>query len=450
MHKKYWHNKHILIFIVLLYLLLLGNIKFTAWPEMLLWPYLIIKGWLPYQDIAIAHNPLLITLLTYFYQIVGVGIIQLKIFTWSIISLIVYTIYFVAYRLYNKKTAFLSVIFSLPLLIYYQANGLWFDLLLSIFGLFVYYFFYKEKYFWTGLVWGIAFLTKQTAVFLLLPLILIKNNREKIVKHYGRMVTGTSTLAVLFLTSKVLTGEFWHYLYWTVGFAGGKLPFSVGQINFPSIAKLLMGLSPFILATIFVLSNKKRRGLTLLTWAFCAALGSYPRWELFHFLPAVPFLSILFARIYNIRTKSWSFNTLRKLSIAFIILLSIKSVYRDLNGQTRFFEQEVQNTAEYIKEKTKADEKIFVANAWDSFYVYTNTLPANKPWVPQLSWYMSLPGVEDKMLSDLLTSSPKYVIIHPYSNSGLDSFKPQKIADYLDKYYYQVQDFGNFIILQKR
>ena len=40
--------------------------QFTAWPEMLAWPYLILKGFLPYKDIAIAHNPLLIFVLTKF------------------------------------------------------------------------------------------------------------------------------------------------------------------------------------------------------------------------------------------------------------------------------------------------------------------------------------------------------------------------------------------------
>jgi len=73
--------------ILFLHLLLLYVLKFTAWPEMSLWPYLITKGWLPYKDIAIVHTPLMILDLTLFYKIFGVGIVQLKIFTWILIIL---------------------------------------------------------------------------------------------------------------------------------------------------------------------------------------------------------------------------------------------------------------------------------------------------------------------------------------------------------------------------
>ena len=74
--KIYW--KLILAGILVVHLFLLIYLKFTAWPEMTLWPYLITKGWLPYQDIAIAHTPLMIGLLAIVYKIFGVGILQLK------------------------------------------------------------------------------------------------------------------------------------------------------------------------------------------------------------------------------------------------------------------------------------------------------------------------------------------------------------------------------------
>ncbi len=44
-------------------------INYTAWPEMLAWPYLILQGWLPYRDIAIAHNPLMLLDLVIFFKL---------------------------------------------------------------------------------------------------------------------------------------------------------------------------------------------------------------------------------------------------------------------------------------------------------------------------------------------------------------------------------------------
>ena len=62
--------------ILILHLVLLFNLKFTPWPEMLVWPYLILKGWFPYQDIAIAHTPVLLADLAIFGKIFGVGLVS--------------------------------------------------------------------------------------------------------------------------------------------------------------------------------------------------------------------------------------------------------------------------------------------------------------------------------------------------------------------------------------
>ena len=83
---KNWQKITIIILGILgIHLFLLTQFKFTAWPEMLLWPYLSIHNLLPYRDIAVAHTPLLIAALSITYKIFGVGILQLKIFTWILI-----------------------------------------------------------------------------------------------------------------------------------------------------------------------------------------------------------------------------------------------------------------------------------------------------------------------------------------------------------------------------
>ena len=148
------------------------GINFTAWPEMLAWPYLILKGWLPYRDIAIAHNPFLIFILAIFYKIFGVGIWQIKIFTWLLISLNVYLVYFVLKKFYDKKVAYLSAIIYFLLTIVYEGNGLWFDLALVPFALLLYLFIREKKYLFAGVIFALGFLTKQTFVYFAIPIVI--------------------------------------------------------------------------------------------------------------------------------------------------------------------------------------------------------------------------------------------------------------------------------------
>src|SRR3990172_12660032 len=146
MFKSFLKGERLVFFAITLHLLLLLNLKFTAWPEMLAWPYLITKGWLPYKDIAIAHTPLLLANLTAFNWVFGIGVNQLKIFTWIIIMFLDITLFTVASRLFNKKIALFTIAFYIPLQLFYEGNGLWFDLYLTGLGLVVFYYLGTKKY----------------------------------------------------------------------------------------------------------------------------------------------------------------------------------------------------------------------------------------------------------------------------------------------------------------
>jgi hypothetical protein len=82
-----------------------------------------------------------------------------------------------------------------------------------------------------------------------------------------------------------------------------------------------------------------------------------------------------------------------------------------------------------------SSDKIFVVNWWDNVYALSDRLPAINPWVPQLSWYTEIPGIQDKMVTDLKLSKPKLIILFPYSESGLSAYIPQKVYDYVRQNY---------------
>jgi 4-amino-4-deoxy-L-arabinose transferase-like glycosyltransferase len=168
--------------------------RFTAWPEMLAWPYLILQGWLPYKDIAIAHNPLMLLELSMFYKLFGVGILQLKIYTWLLILLNAGLLCFVVNNLKEdrdkktklyKNSGIISAILYILLVIVFEGNGLWFDLALTPYAILLYYLLTKKEYLFSGVVFVLGFLTKQTFIYLALPIFifLIQNKKELAIKN---------------------------------------------------------------------------------------------------------------------------------------------------------------------------------------------------------------------------------------------------------------------------
>ena len=74
-------------------------------------------------------------------------------------------------------------------------------------------------------------------------------------------------------------------------------------------------------------------------------------------------------------------------------------------------------------------------NWWDNIYPLTDTLPAGDPWVPQLSWYMEIPGIQENMVKSLTISKPKFILLNPYSETGLSAYIPQKVYGYVNVNY---------------
>lgn len=425
---KNW--KMILIIILGFHLLLLTQLKFTAWPEMLLWPYMMIHGLLPYKDIAIAHTPHLIVDLAIVYKIFGVGVLQLKIYTWLLIIATDLIVYWVSNKLWNRKIATISTFSFIFLQIFFDGNGLWFDLLLTPFSVVLFYLVSKKRYFWTGIVWVVMFLTKQTAVWFLIPIGIKVISEQLAVNSIKRLIFGSLIVAIPFLLILLGFGilpDFWN---WAVNFGLFVLPRAGGQIQLPDIKNVIVAGFPFAVFIPFLL-NKKNRNLNLLAWVIAGVIGTYPRFEYFHFQPAIPFLAMVIAIVVT-GVKQ---NKLIKTFLTFYILGSVylfaNYFMKNWNEGTRFYEKDVQNLVAYVKQNTNSGDAIFVMNWWDNIYPLTGTLPATNPWVPQLSWYQEGSGIQEKEVDNLRISKPKLILMQRYSEIGLASYKPLKLYDYI-------------------
>ena len=375
------------------------NFTFTAWPEMLAWPYLMLQGWLPYKDIAIAHNPLLLLDLVIFFKIFGVGIVQLKIYTWILIAINIYLVYFVTNKFWNKKTSLLSGILYLVLCIIFEGNGLWFDLALTPFALLLYLFIREKKYALAGVAFALGFLTKQTFVYFIIPvgIILIQNSKLKVL-NYIRFFAGSFLVLLIPLALFAHLGILDDYYNWAIKFGILYLPNAVGQISLPSLKQLLFAFAPFLVA---VLSTQ----YLVLGFAIVGALGVYPRWELFHFQPALPFLAIAIATI--IYSKK---NIALKIIVAVCCISHlVYGVTRQIGNNTRFFEPQVHRLVESIQGLNT--KELYVINYWDNIYALTNTTPAIKPLIPYIPWYLNYDNNKEKILNDLKTKMPEAVVI---------------------------------------
>ncbi len=446
-----------LALLLILHFWLLFNLKFTAWPEMQLWPYLILKGWLPYRDIAMVHTPVLILELSLFNLFFGIGLWQLKAYTWLVVIFSDLLIYFVVKKLWGAKAALASVFFYIFAQTFYEGNGLWFDLVLGFYALLLYYLARTNNFLLAGVIWAYAFLTKQTAFWFLFPLAImflqgqVLQKLNTVIDKLKKFATGVLFVvipAAIIITALGIWSDFW---YWAVEFGIGILPRAQGQVSFPQLKELLIALLPFSILPFLLITPKKKEGFKLIVWTVFSALGAYPRWGLFHFQPALPFLAIVAGLVLsNIKKlKPFVVYTLSGYLLLMVVLAG-RFYAREWGMGDRFFEPEVLEVVDYIKNKSENDDKIYVLNAWDSVYALSGTLPARRPWIPHLPWYMELPGVQEGMVEDLESEKPEMIVIREYTDSGLSSYKPELIDKFITENY-EISDKidGHLILLPK-
>lgn len=434
---------------ILLHFFLLFYSKFTAWPEMLAWPYFIVKGWLPYRDFAMVHTPILVLDIALFYKIFGVGPLPLKLCAWILILGTDLLLFYIAKKLWNVKVALVALFVFVPLQIFYEGNSLWFDFTLSLLALLIFYCLKTKRYVWAGVLWGVAFFTKQTAFWFLPPIALTIFAGGDFLNRTKKLAIGSLAVFALLFLIAWLFGILPDFIYWAFTYGIGILPKAAGQIDLPAVRSLVVAFSPF---AIFVLGLKLdwKKYLPLGVWSFFGVMGTFPRWQMFHFQPGVPFLALAISLvIVTVKKKQRLPIVFLALYLILVSLMVFRSLARNWKVQDRFLEEPVVSAADYIRKNTKEGERIFVLNSWDSLYALADRLPASKPWFPQLSWVFSVPRVEEKVVADLKLNPPALIIMQPYTTGELSSFKPKALTDYIFKYYQPTEILeGSFTILR--
>lgn len=391
-------------------------IQFTPWPEMIVWPYLILKGWLPYSDIAIAHTPLLLFITAAWYKLVGLGLVQLQLLTWLIFFV---TLLLVLAISRSIKTALVYI----ALWATFGGNGLWFDLALAPLAILLFQFVQSSRPIASGLVLGMILLTKQTGFWFLLPALMVLKPASQ--PRFLIAVIAVLVIFLLFLQSVGIIDDFWT---WAIKFGIFTLPRSPGQILLPSFKQFAAAAVPF---AVFVLVRSNR---PLLPWVIAGSLGVYPRWELWHFQPALPFLA------FGLSKSS----LVAAIVTGYCLLLVARS---PAASYPRFFEPEFIQLADAVRSHSSPGDHIFILNTWDHLYALTDTLPATRPLIPNLPWYMDQPGIQEQIVSNLQTTPPRLVVIRDPDASGRGAYQPRLIGDFVILHYQPTGRVGQYQIL---
>jgi len=243
---------------------------------------------------------------------------------------------------------------------------------------------------------------------------------------YLRRVNSTRNFYIILVTFKLLPS----FYDWAVRFGIFILPKAEGQIQLPDVRTLLMATLPFAIFIPFLI-NKKTRNLNLLLWAFAGAAWGLPQVWIFSFSGVFTFFSDRFRN-----SSDWCKNKWTKVFIGIYIFGSIflfaNFFLRNYHEGTRFYEQNVIDVVNYVKENSKPGDKKFLSWIWwDNIYALTEDLPATDPWFRSFHCIREFPEFQEKKVTDLKDSKPKLILLQDYVDSGLASYKPQKVYDYV-------------------
>ncbi len=404
-------------------------LPFVYWPEMLNWPFWISQGLLPYRDIAIVHTPLLLYVLTVFYKFLGFSPFTLHIFGSLLLTA---TTYLVAKISQSVLAGFLFAFLAFS----FNGNHVWFESLLAPLLLAVYLFqrrFVVERKNWllfmSGIFLLLAILTKQTTLYVfpaMIPFFLKLRRLPKLI-----------FLPVIFISLLLLWPGFY---YWAIRFVFLK-PFINDSANafmlLPNIRQTLLLIGLFSTALIPLLKDRKFEVASTFLWMVFSLLFAFPRFDYFHLIPSLAFLTILIGK--------------NKKLVLVSVIIGVVIFWKNFTYTHTFLEPEIIKIADTVS-KNYSQKTLLVVNGPDQLYFLTRKLPADLPWLPQLPWYLAYYS-DNQFLADIKKASADIIIAGPYLDSpvdGLGAYRPTGVENFLMTNYTIRETFDNGIKLLEK
>lgn len=449
------------IFILILHILILNQLTFTAWPEMLSYSYLLSNHFALYKDFVMPYPPLLPTILALVFKF-GFSPLVLKYFTWGILLLADLLLFVILQKLI-KNQIYIYIWLSLYVILQSVLDGnmMWFEtaLLPPLLGGFLLLIKWlenlKSKYlFVVGILLVLAVLIKQTAGFylagVLIYLFLLKKFNKQ---NLQSLLLGFFLPIGFFLIYLLINSSLNDFLLWNVYYPlhdWSKFPgYSGLQITKKELLNIFFLFFPLIL--IFLKRKMFKDNLFILTSIFLIAslLIVYPRLTFFHLQPTLIFLIIALSLIIHHLIK---FKTITLLIVAAVYLIVAWTSYQPKTEEIRFYGPTEIFWSHFLNQNLKPSERVYLLGLNSSLYVYSNRLPP-KGWLDNFGWYLEIPGVQDKFIANLKLDPPK-LILRKVPTSGnwfdLGVYQPQKIVEYIESNYIKIKQLGEIEVWQRK
>ncbi|TSC90499.1 MAG: Uncharacterized protein G01um10145_171 [Microgenomates group bacterium Gr01-1014_5] len=444
-------------------LFLLANLQFTAWPEMLSYPYLRNEGFLLYKDMIHPYPPLLTMFLSFVYKLFGYDVVVLKTVAWTIILFSSSILYYVANYITGKKIiALISVGFYVLIQPFLEGNMLWFDMAIVppvLLGTYFALRWIQEKndnfLLLTSFFLSAAALIKQTTALFLIILGMYVIFRGVTRGGLVKLAFPPLILLTPFVIRLVQEQALQDFINWTILYPLGEWGKFSGYVQMSLSGKqvlvIIILLTPILLYNIILPAIAALRRLQagrrkifsdtttslLLTLLLVSLVMVYPRFSFFHLQLALAFIVLNLALI----VKSWD---IKKVIMLFsgVVLLLTPFVHKpvlaiDWQKDTRFYETKDIDLANKIANIADHKDKVFFLGLHSGLYVIADRLPS-KRWTDNFSWYLEIPGVQEEIVSRWEQNPPVYVFWRQPSvgNSfDLGVYQPKKIVEYVQNHY---------------
>jgi len=240
-------------------------------------------------------------------------------------------------------------------------------------------------------------------------------------------------LQVLFFWQKNLVEDFLFWVFYFPFFKASKMP---GYILLPTIRQFAVLIGLFLLFTPII--RRKFEINLIVTCALTLILFAYPRFDYFHLIPSIALLSIAFGpAVESYFKRAFFFKPLILAALIYLSIFTVRYFINNWQAQVRFFEPEILTAANFLRQITNENEPVYIQNGPDQLLPLSGRIPV-KPWADEFPWYLELQGKQEKIVESLKEQNPRFVVYKPYDIGGrydLGSYRPEKIAYYLDQNY---------------
>lgn len=431
-----------ILMIVSIHILILSNIRFTVWPETILYPYLYNLNYKLYSQVINPYFPMLTLIEAGYFKLVGISILNLKIFTYLIIAINDSLFYLLIKRItkdwFKILTVFISYIF---LQIYFGGNGLWFELALvpPLLGSLLFITSKNTKsinYIFTGILFAVAVTIKQNALLFNLPILIYLYSKKR---QLGLFLIGQFIIYIFLFIYLFANNILSDFINWTVIL---PLKFSKqhGFVSLPNLRQyLLVGLLSTTAIGIFFNKEQFKLKLFLYSILLISILFAFPRYEDFHLQIAVVIWGILI-----------SFLSKKQLTGIFLITLILFTTFaiRYFRQTDRFISQEMFNLSQEIKNY----DSVYLLNTYELSYFFANKYPPII-YATNFPWYFENFDLENKVIQSLIKEKTNFIVIGKQSGGDkyqLGNYIPDKLLKFIHNNYNLQKEKDNLEIWQRK